>query len=126
MFTRWIAILALLLATIGSGSTVILYFDGRGNARALAHEAQERRDSIREATIDVLVARCSSENTLRKELSALVVNGRDNLKAYYRRGLITRMEYEETIADQNDALRRLEDKSCTQLVRNFNRTAGAR
>jgi hypothetical protein len=126
VFTRWIAILALLLATIGSGSTVILYFDGRGNARDLAHEAQVRRDAIREATIDVLVARCSSENTLRKELSALVVNGRDNLKAYYRRGLITRMEYEETIADQNDALRRLEDKSCTQLVRNFNRTAGAR
>jgi hypothetical protein len=123
MFTRWIAILGLAFVAFSTAGTVYLYFDGRGGDRALARETQDRRDNIRVATVEQIRNQCRTDNELRRELRTLVLNGRDNLDAYYKRGLITRSEYDETLVDQDEALARLAGKNCPAIIARFNAAA---
>lgn len=81
------------------------------------------RGKLREATSDVIVSRCQSENVLRGELRDLVRAGQDNLKAYHARGLLTDREYRETLKDQDDALAKMAARPCRKMATQFERRA---
>lgn len=112
----WGVIAAMTAATTAIVVAVILAF-------TVSREGSHRRDAIRHATGNVIVARCQSENELRHQLRELVKAGRDNLDGYHRRGLLTDAEYRETLSDQDEALNKLRRVLCSNVRIVFLRTS---
>jgi len=83
----------------------------------------EQDTKIAQAVSAIIVQRCNSENQLRSQLTDLVKGGQDNTRAYFKRGLITKAEYKETLQDQAAAIKVLRPRDCEALVNEFQRQA---